>query len=518
MLQHIFIVPPLAFARVGKSSQPCDAFFWGPNDVSPHGSGTTTLQPAETIDVAPDGTATSRMPVEIIFRDHEGIRPVCPFFELHAQWSDSAGDVQTGPLTQDLLAQWSIALSDIEWRVELGNLKAFHYTFNEGDKVEAVAMVKADANARIPVLGHSPSSSATPLIRPQAPISMGAVQAVKLSEQFPEVRLRFYAPGGEIYGPEDLPQRLAELDYDAAVVPPNSEWRGFKLPAENLLVNPSASWPRYVPSTATLGPFFGEDNRNTPSGLLAAPYTAIGWLQSKPVLQRALGLVDDVSDGFVRCRLMHHGKELVATARVVVGPPDFAPANRPPVSLADNLADREDRSAVRTKGGLTRVELGELVLDILERALETSDLMHRDYQNFRAARTNMNELTEAGSRSPFDEDDLRAMLWPVPSAALIKEGQAGAMALSEAGTGKHRRYAALEYLEDRFRENPALFEQMIRRPVDPNGYFDRRMPALMRGSDGRPLHLTRRQWEIFRQWIASLTENTTAAGMKPGEI
>ena len=347
---------------------------------------------------------------------------------------------------------------------------------------------------------------------------MGAIQAVKPSEQFPEVRMRFYAPGGEIYGPEDLPQRMTELDYDAPVAPSNSEWRGFELPATNLLVNPAASWPRYVPSAATLGPFFGEDNRNTPSGLLAAPYTAIGWLENKPVLQRALGLVDDVSDGFVKCRLIHQGKELVATARVVVGPPDFAPANRPPVSLADNLADREDRSAVRTDGGLTRTELEELVMDILERALETSDLMHRDYQNFRAVRTNMNELAEAGTRSPFDADDLRALLWPVPTAALIKEAQAGAMALSEAGTWKHRRYAALEYLEDRFRENPALFEQMIRRPVDPNGYYDRRMPALMRGSDGRPLHLTRRQWEIFRKWIVSLRQSTTAAGMNLGEI
>lgn len=516
MLRHIFIEPPLAFARVGKSSEPCDAFLWGANDVSPHGSGTTTLEPAETISVAPDGTPTSHMPVEIVFRDEQGIRPVCPFFELHAEWTDAAGHVQTGPLTQELLARWSITLSDIEWTVELGNLKAFHYTFDLGDKVEAHAAANANVNTRVPLLGHSPTSAATPLIRPQAPITMGAIQAVKPSAQFPEVRLRFYAPGGEIYGPEDLPERMAELDYDAPVVPSNAEWRGFKLPAANLLVNPAASWPRYVPSVATLGPFFGEDNRNTPSGLLAAPYATIGWLKDKPVLQRALGLVDDVSDGFVRCRLTHQGKEMLAAARVVVGPPDFAPANRPPVSLADNLSDREDRGTVRTKGALTRAELGELVLDILERALETADLMHRDYQNFRSVRTNMNELAEAGTRSPFDADDLRAMLWPVPTATSIKEGQGGAMALSEAGTWKHRRYAALEYLEDRFRENPALFEQMVRRPVDPSGYYDRRMPALMRGSDGRPLHLTRRQWEIFRQWIASLRQDTTAAGISPG--
>jgi len=87
-----------------------------------------------------------------------------------------------------------------------------------------------------------------------------------------------------------------------------------------------------------------------------------------------------------------------------------------------------------------------------------------------------------------------------------------AMALTESGTAKHRRYALLEYLEDRFRENPGLFEQFIRRPVDPSPYWDRRMPAFMRGSDGRPIHLTRRQWEIFRQWIRLLQEEAAAAG------
>ncbi|MDP2338589.1 MAG: hypothetical protein Q8N05_19500, partial [Bacteroidota bacterium] len=334
----------------------------------------------------------------------------------------------------------------------------------------------------------------------------------------PEIRLRFYAPKGEIYGPTDLAERMSALDYGVSVAGemPNAEWRGFTLPPSHLIVNPDANWPRYVPSAATLGPFFGQDYRNTPGGLLAAPFSTIPWIEGAPLRQRSLGLVDDVSDGFVRCKLQYHGAQLDAVARVVVGPPDFAPANRTPVSLADNLADREDRSSVRITGGLSKDELGELVLDMLERALETSDLMHRDYQNARAARTNRNELAESGTRSPFDADDLSAMLWPVPSATLIKEGRVGGMALSEAGTGKHRRYAALEYLEDRFRENPALFEQMIRRPVDPNAYFDRRMPALMRGSDGRPLHLTRRQWEIFRQWIAALKAEASAAGMTLG--
>lgn len=520
MLERIFVLPPLAFARVGTSSRPCDAFLWGPNDVSPRGSGTTTLQPVETLDIAPDGAVSSNLPVTIIFRDDEGIRPVCPFFELHADWTDAAGVSQTGPVTQALLTEWGAALSDIEWGVELGNLKAFHYTYETGDRVEGRAVVRADHHERTAVLGSSPAGATPPLIRAERGMPMGSMQAAKPSEDFPEIRLRFYAPRGMIYGPEDLPERLKALDYDIKVGgdTPNAEWRGFTLPGPNLIANPAANWPRYVPDAATLGPFFNQDNRNTPSGLLAAPHSSIPWIKDAPTLQRALGLVDDVSDGFVKCKFKLRDQEFVAVSRVVVGPPDFAPANRPPVSLADNLADREDRKGPRDFDGWTKAELGEIVLDILERALENSDLMHRDYQNARAVRTNMNELADAGSRSPFDADDLRSMLWPVPPASLIKEGRVGGMSLSEAGTWKHRRYATLEYLEDRFRENPALFDQMIRRPVDPNGYYDRRMPALMRGSDGRPLHLTRRQWEIFRLWIATLKADASAAGMKPQKV
>ncbi|WP_323073692.1 hypothetical protein [Mycetohabitans endofungorum] len=518
MLERIFIVPPLAFARVGTSTTPCDAFLWGPNDVVPRGSGTTTLQPAETLSIASDGTVTSRIPDTIIFRDAEGIRPVCPFFELHARWTNAAGEPHSGPVTQDLLDEWGIALSDIEWQIELGNLKAFHYTYEVGDRIEAYTAVQADNHIRTSVMGVSPAGAALPLIRAGRGIPMGAVQAAKPSADFPEIRLRFYAPAGVVYGPEDLPDRLASLDYDVEVggATPNQEWRDFKLPFAQLTVNPSATWPRYVPDAAALGPFFGQDNRNTPAGLFAAPFSTIPWLPGAPLAQRSLGLVDDVSDGFVKCKFKIQGNEFAAVARVVVGPPDFAPANRPPISLADNLADREDREGARDPSNWTKSELCEVVLDILERALETSDLMHRDYQNWRSVGANINELMEAGSMSPFDADDLRTMLWPVPPVALIKEGRIGGMALSEAGTWKHRRYATLEYLEDRFRENPALFDQIIRRPVGPSRYYDKRMPALMRGSDGRPLHLTRRQWEIFQLWIMALQADAPAAGI-PGK-
>jgi hypothetical protein len=177
------------------------------------------------------------------------------------------------------------------------------------------------------------------------------------------------------------------------------------------------------------------------------------------------------------------------------------------MSLADNLADREDREGPRA-GQWTMDELREIVLDIFERAFETSSLMNKDYQNTRSHGDNRNRFIDMGTTAPFDREDIEAMLWPDVMKDLkpLTEGKADAEELSGAGVRKHRRYAAIAYLEDRFRENPELFHQWIRRPLDPNPFFDQRMPALMRGSDTRPWHLTRRQWEIVRLWIQKLQE------------
>jgi hypothetical protein len=100
------------------------------------------------------------------------------------------------------------------------------------------------------------------------------------------------------------------------------------------------------------------------------------------------------------------------------------------------------------------------------------------------------------------------MLWPdiTKNTKTLTEGKADAGDLSETGNRKHRRMIAITYLEDRFRENsravppvdppPARSETVLRPP----------MPALMRGSDTRPWHLTRRQWETIRLWIEKLKE------------
>lgn len=72
---------------------------------------------------------------------------------------------------------------------------------------------------------------------------------------------------------------------------------------------------------------------------------------------------------------------------------------------------------------------------------------------------------------------------------------------------RHRRFVALEFLEDLFRERPELLRQVIRTPVEEQRWHDRRMPVAVRGSDAYPMHLTRRQYNLLAGWVSSLREN-----------
>lgn len=499
-LTRIWLAPPLAFGRLGSSPEPCAAFHWGPNDLTPDGTGTTTLVPSETLSLDDDGVVASSVPTRIIFRDEHGIRPVCPFFELHGEWKEGRTK-KWGPITTALLANLGITTKDIVWEIDVANLKSFDYTFEEGDRVEARLKLRGDDTTRHALEGRSPKTARHPLVPRDRFIPFGQVQIAKPSEAFPEIRLRFYAPPGLTYGPENLNQRIARANLK---LPDNREWRELKLPKERLFLNPKSAWATWVLERAKLGPFHGTDFRHTPTNMFAVILVGDN---EDTAENHAMGLVDDCTDGLIRCSLKIKSRTLAAVARIVVGPPDFAPATRVPVSLADNLADREDRDGPRN-GNWSLEELREMVVDIFERAFETSSLMNKDYQNARCQDDNRGRFEDMGTTAPFDREDIEAMLWTDlrRNTKPVTEGKADAEDLSATGVRKHRRYATAAYLEDRFRENPELFQQWIRRPLDPNPFFDKRMPALMRGSDTRPWHLTRRQWETVRLWVQKLQE------------
>jgi hypothetical protein len=94
------------------------------------------------------------------------------------------------------------------------------------------------------------------------------------------------------------------------------------------------AWPNYVFGSSVGLPTIPDDNRKVPSGIHALFGESTG---------QSLGLLDDVTDGIINCSI---GAK-TASARIAVGPPDFQPGRRHPVSIQDGLVDRIDRAAIR---------------------------------------------------------------------------------------------------------------------------------------------------------------------------
>ncbi len=459
MIRKLWLYPPLAFARLGTSRTPCDSYHWGPNDLRPRGTGKTTVVPAETLDVAADGTVTSRLPLEMVFKDAEGIRPVCPFFELHGEW-ELRGEVNSGPVTPTVLGAFGLTERDLRWRVDVANLKPFHYTLQADDQVVATLELNGDVHERQPLLAGSPPDAAQPLVPPGTKLPLGSVQLTRPSDQLPEIRLRFTPGVGAVYGPTDLPQRT----------------RTYVLPSDRLILNPSAPWCRFRLS---------EDPRTNPGGLFAGAEE--GGI--------SLGLADDICDGIVQCSV---ADAVPAAARVVVGPPTYAPDRRPFVSIADGLTDRVRRADVQDPSYLDDEALTSLeIRDLMERVQETMENVNVDVQNDRARLENT-AIARAEGRSLEEAADeafppIEPMLGrPFP--------------LTERGRQPHRRFVAQEAWEDLIRERPDLVSKVIRQPVTGDRYYDRRMPAVMRGSDRLPMHLTRRQYDLLVLWARRLRQ------------
>lgn len=465
---EVWLLPPLGIARLGPSPVPCPNFQWGPNDVSPRGTGKTTILPAETLHVAADGTVTAEVPEAVSFRDEAGIRPVCTFFELHGRWTK--GDQEaTGPITASLLQQAGIALADVTWTIDVANTKAFHMTLFEGDKIAAHLELRGDETTRHPLLGRSPQGSPQPLVLDDAPVPFGCVQLTKTTGGFPELRLQFTPAAGYVYAPTDLEERSRE----------------YPIPGEHRILNPAAQWAGFRmkedPETKVI-----KDPRTNPSGLFAQDDQG-----------KSLGFVDDVCDGLVRCTVPGLPP---ARARVAVGPPRYAPDRRPFVSLADGFADRVKRLEVFDPSFVADFETTTLeVRDLMERVWETMGLVNVDFQNERARRENRGVAAsrglppEAAADKAFERPEAIAER-PLP--------------LTETGRLQHHRLLALEVFEDMLREQPDLIDRVIRPPGTSDEYYDRRMPALFRGSDRHPMHLTRRQYDLLRVWAARLRRDS----------
>jgi hypothetical protein len=543
MLREIWLAQPLAFARAGDSPEPLDAFVWGPNDLTPEGTGRTVLLPAESLVVSPAGDVSIAPPGEtVVFKDaQDRVRPVCPFFELHGAW-----DGGEGPVTQAMLAAMGLSAADLRWRITFCNHKAYHWTNDAADKVEATLELAGDDTVAHNLSGVSKPSAEgryPPLLPNGASIPLGSVQLTRPNDDLPEFRLRFTPGPGHAYGPSNLAQRVdfvvsslqsaqgggeyADLLKNPFVEPgfvTNAEWAGFALPPERCLLDPRAHWPNFnlysldlvqsrflalLPDmgdiAARQGPQMSSellrfiagpdaDLRNLPPGLF-------GWAVEPPdKLLSSLGLVDDFGDGVITCTLRtQQGQTLQACARIVTAPPVWSPDRRPVTSIADGLKDRTDRASAR-EAAYVRDDMaatGAEMRDLLDRAYETVGLANLDVLNHFFLGENAGHGMRPGNE--YDSEQAAARLW---QGRTLESAQA--LPLTSLAWDRHRRNTVDVFFEAFLAKTDDFMGRYVRVPAEPQVLYDRRMPGLMRGADRRPLTLTRRQYDVLAAWVAQI--------------
>ncbi|MGH8907611.1 MAG: hypothetical protein ACRD0K_14060 [Egibacteraceae bacterium] len=74
-----------------------------------------------------------------------------------------------------MLARFGLGASDLRWRVEVANLKPFHYTLAPDDRVAASVDVRGDDTQRQALTAGAPPGAAQPLIPRGVGLGLGSV-------------------------------------------------------------------------------------------------------------------------------------------------------------------------------------------------------------------------------------------------------------------------------------------------------------------------------------------------------
>lgn len=537
-LRGVFFIPPMAVARVGGSPTPVDSYEWH-IDRNSHGAATTVVRPAVTLDVADDGTVTSRLPADIRFKDDNGaIRPVAPFFELWATVQDSeSGEVTEVPVTAALLEQHDLGMEDLHFEVTAANRKAERRT--SSPTCAFIGRVEVNGADHRPhtldaVSPHTPGE--VPLVPADHPIPLGTIRVINPSGNLPPVddngvdtstvRVRFTPPTGQVYGPPSTTEAPASPVPPGVADSAKSQYGRIHqvVPPENRFLNEDTPWSRYIMLT-------GEWEDSQPQD---------GYDGANVGSSRSWSVVDDTCDGIIVATLGVQHRRLLARARFFTGPPDYAPDRRPIYSIADDLAERElppleisasDRDALISE-----------VTDVFNRAFETASLFNLDAARTRAVLENTGKLV--GDHPPipdapkFGVESMTEFDTPYVDVSPELGPQTPPSAFS-GGTGANR----LPYTEMIERVHGALMEEdilvdflqrrgehvleLVRPPFgntevwpenaaetsntdwrDPRLFADKlhdmRMPPYMRDANLYPLSIGRRQHQLLRGLIELL--------------
>jgi hypothetical protein len=448
------ILPPLAIARLGSSPNPLDNF---EQELPADGLGFRSVKPAETlyVDEKSGEIRDAHTPDVIVFRDGEHIRPVAPFLEVYARTDDDT----LVPLTRDLLRANGIKPEDVKWTVEVGNIKAFRRTRNPGDKALAKVSFCDHAVHRLDATADN--------FLPKKVLPLGSVRYITPNDRFPGIRLRFTPAAGLVYGASD---HRFEMEHGQKVSKPD------KIIGDRIIYNKKKktegkqSWYGYLdPGTSTF-----TDPLVTNPGAIHAGYDAgdgqVSW-----------GYLDDECDGIVTVELkLDQHRTLSAFSRIGAGPPNFAPDGLPVRTINDELLQALlGKDVAAPDASLSAAE------DTLRRALETVRLMNVAVMN---GNTIAGRSDAASTMVRQDSADTHRMFAPVMASSIVDT--ASVLALHQAVLTALRAGTA------------PWFADVLRKPEEIGDLSDagrRKMPALMRGAEGRHLALTRRQIDMVRR-------------------
>jgi hypothetical protein len=504
-IQAIFVTPGLAFARLGSSSTPLSAYDWI-DTRAPRADGETSIAPAWSLTVQPDGSAQPFLPDTVGFRDGDLIRPVAPFYEVWArlgQAGSAPATWQDAPLTPALLQAHGLALADLEIKVTARNLKAARRTANPdlGFGTFPPVTMSADDHSRIAILGTSPPSVQTPMIPSGRSIPLGSVQILRSVPQptgeawsnevnVETLRFRYTPASGVFYGPPEAAQAAPQGGRVAVAVRP-----------ENAFLNPNAGW------------------RGASTREFVEPGDTYDVIDEADATGPSLGVIDDTCEVHFEVSLRRGGalQSLTAKSVAFVGPPDFAPDRRPFLSAADELNDR-DGDATARNDALNDDELDRWVADLFERIYETVSLFNLDH--YRAQR--------AASPPNLRQADIDAGARPAPTAAMggrdalrnalfrIAGPTTGQpLPLSEHARMRHRAMSDLQNLIEVVSLDAHRIKDIVRPPFEIEAFetanrTSMRMPPFMRQSNALPLTLANWQYALLMRWVDRTTARLAA--------
>ena len=439
------ILPPLAIGRLGAASEPLEAFDLVVDPERPLDYRVIVPQTTLVVDEDTGEITNAYVPSAIRFKDaNRRIRPVAPFLEVFARTSESPDELV--PLDLALLAREGLDVGAVQWRVAVGNIKLYRRTNEPDDQIHAC--IDVTDHKRRPLDGTCPN------FIDGRTLPLGWVQFVKPSGTFPQIRLRFTPAGGLVYGsaferhtsatqtePDPIIDDEALILYDIN----KGGWRGYKESVGPTLTNPAQIYAGYAD---------GEYQ--------------VSW-----------GYLDDECDGYARVTLtLADGSTLTAQAHIGAGPPAFAPDTLPVRVVSDELEQILYGPAYDDDAPVPIEEAEELV----RRALETVRLMNTAVMNGNALNGRLNV---ASTMVRQDTNDFERYYEPIAATSIVDN--LALRALHE------RVFSALSA------GSAPWFSDVLRRPEEIGDLSDtarRKMPALMRGADGRGLCLTRRHIDM----------------------